>query len=119
MEEVVVQIPGAEPAPVVRKPHCIVRKRLPHRPTRQEWYEKVSTAEEEVAAKGAHGHDWWSTPWFKVPTIRHTWGEAQAEMHAGSQELVSIIQAEALKPLERCLQICTHCERPLYRVDSF
>lgn len=30
---------------------------------------------------------WWSTPWHRVPHVRHLWGEAQYELHPGAQEL--------------------------------
>jgi hypothetical protein len=55
---------------------------------RREWFELVSTAEEEVARENLFGEvDWWYTPLLKVPTIRHTWGETQAEVRSGAQEL--------------------------------
>lgn len=52
---------------------------------RREWFEIVSTAEDEVA-KGSKV-DWWRQPWFKAPTIRQTWGEAQQDLESGAQEL--------------------------------
>jgi hypothetical protein len=54
---------------------------------------KVGKAQEEWYAespsKNPH-HDvptWWTTPFHRVPHVRHLWGEAQYELHPGAQEL--------------------------------
>ena len=60
-------------------------------PQRREWYEAVSTAEEEVATQFHDDEiDWFRTPWIKVPTIRFFWGDIRtgAEDHTRAPSLL-------------------------------
>ena len=88
--------PGAEsvPAPSTATPaqaNEASQARLERGPLgvrRMEWFEAVTTAEDEVAHTWHEEEvDWLRLPWFKVPTIRFLWGDSQPELHAGGAEL--------------------------------
>ena len=50
---------------------------------REVWYKDIDSHD------GHHDHSptWFNTPWYHVPRVRHLWGDAQYELHAGGKEL--------------------------------
>ena len=60
------------------------------------WYEDNTDEDSHITR-----HTWFNTPWYRVPKVRHLWGDPQTAVHHGGQELFGATEAAQVDPRVR------------------